>query len=544
MAKEVTNLNFDAGDSEDDFFGSMSASSQPSSATSAAAAAAVASPGSGESLFAADGDAGDYDDIFGLGDPTGASYGGLATQPTAFSTRDDSDAAARSPTAAAPAPVLEVDQDAADPAQEDLAEAKELNSPQLFGDDGGDFMAALSMRDPEPQPAPQPAYSPAPQPAPQPVYQPAAQVASQPAYQPAPQPAYPPASQPDYQPEQAVDPITRKLGFAVAQPTQAPVQPNAWRELRDTKGRTYYFNTQTQESRWDQPAEMAAAAQNGSRPTALDTPWEELEDSHGRIYYFNTLTEESRWIKPEEMILAERQAEQRAAREREEQERQAQASHFGAVPLGEQAAAAGPQVVVQTPAPAPTQSMIEQLNPSALAAVNMPKWQELYDDRDRVYYYNPDTRESRWTKPEELTVGVAEQRAAAEALQKKLREEQERQAQYFAKQPAAYAPQPAVQTAYAMQPAYQPSTVHPQAPSTPASSPARPAQQQQQQQQQQPSYPVHQSPFSSPYGATGGHQFNQPAPAPVSAVATTSVPTSLASTPAVPAPYYIYTIYT
>ena len=170
MAKEVTDLDlFGGGAGEDDFFGSMSDSSQPSSATSAAAAAAsLASPGSGDDLFGTGGDAGDYDDIFGLGDPGGSSYGGSATQPAPAPEPEVAPVAALK--AAAPAPTeLEVKADA----EQDTAAVEELNSPQLFGDDGGDFMAALSMRDPEPQPAPQPAYRPAPQPAPQPAPLPA-----------------------------------------------------------------------------------------------------------------------------------------------------------------------------------------------------------------------------------------------------------------------------------------------------------------------------------------------------------------------------------
>ena len=535
MAKEVTDLDlFGGGAGEDDFFGSMSDSSQPSSATSAAAAAAsLASPGSGDDLFGTGGDAGDYDDIFGLGDPGGSSYGGSATQPAPAPEPEVAPVAALK--AAAPAPTeLEVKADAP---EQDTAAVEELNSPQLFGDDGGDFMAALSMRDPEPQPAPQPAYRPAPQPAPQPAPLPAPQPAYQPAPQPAPQPsAYEPAAPP----AQAVDPISQKLGFAVAKPAEPAAQPNAWRELRDSKGRTYYFNMQTQESRWDQPAEMVEAIRNGTQQPALDTPWEELEDSHGRVYFFNTLTEKSRWTKPPEMIEAERQAEQRqiiAAREREEQERQAQASHFAAAQAQQAAMAdmggtAGPQVVTQIAAPTP--AVAEQLNPSALTAAKMPKWQELRDDRDRVYYYNPDTQESRWTKPEELAVGMVEQRAAAEALARKAREEQERQAQHFGKQPVA---QPVVQTTYAAPSAYQPPLAQVQGPVAapapvqqqqpqpqPPQQPQPPYQSSQPQQfQQQQSYPVHQAPASA-LEAVGQQQFSSlaaPAPAPAAAAAAT-----------------------
>ena len=155
-----------------------------------------------------------------------------------------------------------------EPELDDPTAVQELNSPQLFGDDGGDFMAALSMRDPEPQPAPQPAYRPAPQPAP--VYQPTAQ----PTHQLAPQSA----SQPVAQPEQVVDPITQKLGFAVAQPAAAPAQPNTWRELRDTKGRTYYFNKVTKKSVWTKPPELMSAIERADS----STKWKEHTTADGR----------------------------------------------------------------------------------------------------------------------------------------------------------------------------------------------------------------------------------------------------------------------
>jgi YHS domain-containing protein len=45
--------------------------------------------------------------------------------------------------------------------------------------------------------------------------------------------------------------------------TGASVTASAWKELQDGRGRTYYFNTETSEARWEKPAEMLVQERAG-----------------------------------------------------------------------------------------------------------------------------------------------------------------------------------------------------------------------------------------------------------------------------------------
>lgn len=72
-----------------------------------------------------------------------------------------------------------------------------------------------------------------------------------------------------------------------------------WTEVQDTEGRTYYFNTDTQESTWERPAEL------GSRANA----WRECTSEDGKTYYYNDDTKKSAWEMPTEMAEALAMAE-------------------------------------------------------------------------------------------------------------------------------------------------------------------------------------------------------------------------------------------
>jgi pre-mRNA-processing factor 40 len=65
----------------------------------------------------------------------------------------------------------------------------------------------------------------------------------------------------------------------------------------DPQGRTYYFNQNTKESRWEKPQITTTLAQK-----ALDaSPWKEYTDEESDSkYYYNVESLETIWEMPEE----------------------------------------------------------------------------------------------------------------------------------------------------------------------------------------------------------------------------------------------------
>lgn len=86
--------------------------------------------------------------------------------------------------------------------------------------------------------------------------------------------------------------------------TEMPI----WIEGQTDDGRTYYYNTITDESQWDKPegfqGESSASAQPGQTENSSGCPWMEAISPDGYTYYYNTETGESSWEKPENFPLA------------------------------------------------------------------------------------------------------------------------------------------------------------------------------------------------------------------------------------------------
>lgn len=86
-----------------------------------------------------------------------------------------------------------------------------------------------------------------------------------------------------------------------------------WESVRDEKGRLYFWNRISGESRWDAPPRswkpnyenVTYAEINSAEPgtdnstTALPTGWSEENDGNGNLYYYNTNTGESSWERPQ-----------------------------------------------------------------------------------------------------------------------------------------------------------------------------------------------------------------------------------------------------
>ena len=107
----------------------------------------------------------------------------------------------------------------------------------------------------------------------------------------------------------------------------------------------------------------------------LGQGWWEMEDANGRVYYANKQTKQTSWKKPN--LDAEPVEEPRASRQSAPKE--------SASKVATRAAAPAP-----APAPAPAAA------PSSLPEV----WREVVDKKSgRTYYYNKETKETRWTNP-------------------------------------------------------------------------------------------------------------------------------------------------
>eukprot|EP00210_Caulerpa_lentillifera_P005018 g4792.t1 len=85
--------------------------------------------------------------------------------------------------------------------------------------------------------------------------------------------------------------------------------PNSeWTEHTAPNGRKYFFNRRTQESRWEKPPELVAAALAEEAQN-----WKEFMSPDGRKYYYNKVTRESKWTLPDEVLAAKQAAIARAS---------------------------------------------------------------------------------------------------------------------------------------------------------------------------------------------------------------------------------------
>ncbi|CCH59908.1 hypothetical protein TBLA_0C00930 [Henningerozyma blattae CBS 6284] len=90
---------------------------------------------------------------------------------------------------------------------------------------------------------------------------------------------------------------------------------NDWKQAKDPKGRVYYYNLKTKESRWDLPksstgtnksisTEKQVSVKKNELKNKIDLEflklhgWRTAQTKEGRIYYYNVDTKESRWDPP------------------------------------------------------------------------------------------------------------------------------------------------------------------------------------------------------------------------------------------------------
>ncbi|RKP31033.1 hypothetical protein METBISCDRAFT_30521 [Metschnikowia bicuspidata] len=87
-----------------------------------------------------------------------------------------------------------------------------------------------------------------------------------------------------------------------------------WEQVQDEQGCTYYYNTDTQETSWENPEQQ------------LSLPWKTYATDDGKEYYYNETTGETTWDKPAELEAA------RGEEDRAEKTRAGEPAHAGGLP--------------------------------------------------------------------------------------------------------------------------------------------------------------------------------------------------------------------
>ena len=143
-----------------------------------------------------------------------------------------------------------------------------------------------------------------------------------------------------------------------------------WEECSDGLGKIYYFNTKTNESRWEKPQFLQAGIKlkrgpgfDGMRIGRLENveDWEECRDATGNNYYYNNKNGKSQWTRP---------------RFRNEGDHPKKGMGFGDA----------------------HEEHLEDEN-HGHGTAKRSDWHEHKDNAGRVYWYNDKTGESQWLQP-------------------------------------------------------------------------------------------------------------------------------------------------
>lgn len=186
----------------------------------------------------------------------------------------------------------------------------------------------------------------------------------------------------------------------------------AWTRHVDPNSKVnYYYNTITKESSWEVPAGFVepeaetSPAQSApvDGPSANGSPWTATTDPNsGCQYFYNSVTQESTWEKPAdyEHPVAGSNASEAAATICQPWPRGGGAASAGGTSAADSVAAASATPASGASAPAPNA-------PGAATSGGSP-WVVVTDpDTGQVYYFNMQTKASQWDMPPDLGVDLS-----------------------------------------------------------------------------------------------------------------------------------------
>lgn len=107
-----------------------------------------------------------------------------------------------------------------------------------------------------------------------------------------------PAASPVTSPRLSLDAKVPPQPLPPSPPQSAPLTMSSlWTEYKNSEGRVYWSNSQTQQSVWEKPDELKTPFEKAMGKTS----WKQYI-SKGKPYYVHSVTKETKWDMPDELV--------------------------------------------------------------------------------------------------------------------------------------------------------------------------------------------------------------------------------------------------